>query len=150
MRRRAVGAASLAVLPLLACVAAGLVMADYRFMLVGLMLVFVAYPGVVAIAWLSMVSAPDVALKLRPQTWTFGESFVGVIFYSYGDEPEPVDSAEISFGSLKKIEIRGDFAYFFTAIPTFCSKGEYYIIPASLLPSGLAQRLTEQIYDRQQ
>lgn len=150
MRRQAVVVVALAALPLSACVVAGLAMADYRYVLVGLMLVFIVYPGVAAVSWLSMASASDVAMKLRPQTWSFGEDSACLTFYSYEEDPKPVDSVEISFEALERFEIRGKFAYFFIVIPTFGSKGEYYIVPASLLPSGLAQSLTEQIYDKQQ
>ena len=149
IRRRVFGAVSMAVVPLACCAVAGMAMSDYRFLLVGLMLLFVAYPGIMAVAWLSMAAAPDVAMKIRPQAWSFGESSAVVTFYSYDEEPSPVDRSEICFDDLKKFEIRGDFAYFFTRIPTFGSKGEYYILPASLLPAGLANHLTDLLYDKQ-
>ena len=38
----------MAVVPLACCAVAGMAMSDYRFLLVGLMLLFVAYPGIMA------------------------------------------------------------------------------------------------------
>lgn len=140
---------AIGLLPLAACLVAGLALSDYRFVLVGLMLVFVAYPGVMALAWLSLVSAHGVALKIRPQSWSFDDSSAVVTYYSYGEESDPVDSVELAFEKLKRFEIRGDFAYFFVDVPTFTSHGEYYILPASILPPGLAQRLTDLLYDKQ-
>ncbi len=149
IQRRLTGLAAIGLIPLAACLVAGLALSDYRFGLVGLMLVFIAWPGVMAFAWLSLVSAPGVALKIRPQTWSFDDLSAVITYYSYGEESEPVDSVELDFEKLKRFEIRGDFAYFFAEVPTFASKGEYYILPASKLPSGLAQRLTDLLYDKQ-
>lgn len=152
MWRRAPAVALAAAVPLLVCAGAWLYLADYRFGLVGLMLVFMVYPGLALLGWLSMIAAPAFAKKLRPQRWLFGDSSVEIVFYSFSgldDEPRPLESLDITFDSLRKFEIRGDFAYFFTELPTFVSKGDYYIIPASLLPAGLAQRLTELLYDNE-
>ncbi len=149
IQRRITGLVAIGLLPLAACLAVGIALSDYRFVLVGLMLVLVAYPGVMSLAWLSLVSTPAVALKIRPQTWSFDDSSAVVTFYSYGEEPEPLDRAELAFEKLKRFEIRGKFAYFFEEVPTFTSHGEYYILPASILPPGLAQRLTDLLYDKQ-
>lgn len=152
MWRRAPVVALAAAVPLLACVGAGLYLSDYRFGLVGMMLVFMVYPGLALLGWLSMIAAPAFAVKLRPQRWFFGDDSAEIVFYSFrsgDDEPRVLERLRIPYDSLKKFEIRGDFAYFFTELPTFASKGDYYIIPASLLPAGLAQRLTEQLYDNE-
>lgn len=126
---------------------------DWRFVLVGLMFLFVVCPGVLALAWLSTAASPGIARKLRPQSWRFGPDGASVTFFTFpsdDDDGHPAGEDGFSFADLRRLEINGDFACFFTRIPTFSSPGEYYIIPVSLLPAGLAQRLTDQLYDQQQ
>lgn len=61
--------AALAV-PVLAAVVAGFY--DMRWWIVGLMALMIVYPMVLTMAWLTLTGRPSMAMRLRPQQWTFG------------------------------------------------------------------------------
>lgn len=149
MQRRAGVALAVAALPAAVCAAAAAALGDWRYVVVALMLVMVAYPGLAAVAWLSMAASPSVALKIRPQTWTFGADAVRIDYYPPGsdDDAPAADTSLLPFARIRKFEVRGKYAYFYTAVPTFRASGEYYIVPASLLPAATVRQLTEQLYD---
>lgn len=149
MRRRGLAAMAVAALPVLGLVIVALVLDDWRFFLVALMLVFIVWPGLAAFAWLSLMASSDVALRLRPQRWNFNSDGVEIVFCHYDEDCTPAEVVDLPFASVKNFEIKGDYAYFYTRVPTFGAKGEYYIVPASLMPDGLAQRLTDLVYDQQ-
>lgn len=150
MRRYVALTVVAAALPVVVCGIIAMLHGDWRFLLLALILMFIVYPGVASVAWLSMVARPEVAKRLRPHRWTFGDDAMTVTYYrNVGDgELEPVDTAMIAYGEVVKVEMGRRYAVFYLSEPTLCRPGEYYIIPASLLPMGLANDLTAQIYER--
>lgn len=154
IRRRIPAVLAFVSIPLAACVIAAIALGDWRYVGVALMFLFVVCPGVLALGWFSLATAPGISRRLSPQIWRFNPDGIIITFYTFprgdGEEDRPDGEADILFSELCRFEIIGDFAYFFTRVPTFGTSGEYYIIPVSLLPAGLAQRLTDQLYDQQQ
>lgn len=116
-------------------------MYDSRFLYVALMLVFVVYPMILTLAWLSLISRPLVIRRQQPQSWTIHCD--GSVTVSYFDPDGNQTGTEfIPHDAVSEVD-NGD-KYITLHLMSAPSDG-IIMIPASLAPQDLTDRYDKQI-----
>ncbi len=99
-------------LPAAAIVAAALAgFADSRYWYLGLMLVFIVYPGALSMVWISFAGKHAVATLSRPQEWEFGSDALTMRFYPFenDEDTEPVSVLSVPYSALHSLERSGQW-----------------------------------------
>lgn len=113
--------------------------ADIRFAYVLLMAVFVVYPMVLTMVWLSLTGSPHAVQALRPQRWTFGhgaDNALTVEFFRFDpEEPEnpgqAVATEAYAATDIERIDRSGGYTYVWLRRPS----GALLAIPTAMTPT---------------
>lgn len=150
--RRYIGrAALLLAIPVLACMGTAFMAADWRWFVVAFALMLVAYPAVAVMAWLALMANPQAALRCRPQQWTFADDGDVEIFYflpatdSDVEPPRSGGNVTLRLAEVKGFELRAKNAIFYMADSRHAAPENIFLIPASFLPVGLADKIYSQL-----
>jgi len=111
---------------------------DVRFAIVALIVTFMVYPLLLAFAWFSMLSSPEVLKACLPQSWRESDSGDGfdITYYNY-DATDVSGEEHISADSIADVVRCG--AYTCVSI----AGGRRLLAPADKLPDGLHRILAE-------
>lgn len=112
---------------------------DWRWAVVGLMALFLAFPMLAFLVWLKALGNPAYAEAMKLQRWRPGmpESTLTVEFFTPDDDGEPQLSATYSDLLPERVERCGRYAvvHFATGSPF-----RFLIAPADLVPILIAQK----------
>ena len=119
-------------------------LADIRYLILALMVLLVAYPGVMAIVWLSALAHPGVARRQRRQRWIVDDAGITVEYLSgepENESEEVIDSERIDKARIAEVEYSGKYVYIKLNPRTKHGRPEYYIIEAGLIPAEALPQL---------
>ena len=128
-RRRLWGVIWLPALLLAATAVAGYF--DNRFWFLGLLLLFIVYPMVLSLTWLSLASRPAMRWLLRPQKVIFEPGKTTVDFYGYDEDAPVVASLSLSDGDITDVEQTGKYVTVFLRENSFGI--DFLLIPTEIL-----------------
>lgn len=150
--RRYLGrAAAVLAVPVLACLGFAFAASDWRWAVVAFAVILVAVPAVSLPAWLALMANPQAALRCRPQQWNFAENGDADITYfvpaTGSDDEAPLcgGNATLRLDEVKGFEQRAKNAIFYMAEPRHAAPDQIFILPASFLPVGLADKIHTQL-----
>lgn len=150
--RRYLGRAlAILVIPVIVCLGIAFVRGDLRWVIVAFALLTIAYPAVATMAWLALMANPQAALRCRPQQWSFADNGDAEIKYyvpgTCGDDETPAvaDGTMLRLSDVKGFEWRAKNAVFYTSDSQKAKPENIFIIPASFLPVGLADKIYSQL-----
>ncbi len=130
--------AAVLALPLLASIIAGFF--DIRWWFVGLMLLLIVCPMAVAMAWISLIGRPSMALRLRPQQWTFnddGKIHVDFFHFDRSEHPEAIASENVCIASVSP------GSRYTTVRLQPGARFDLLLIPAAMLPAAILNTFSE-------
>lgn len=91
---------------------------DARWLIVGLMLLFIVVPMAILLLWLRLTGRTDIRIRLRPQMWNVSREGVRIAVYSFA-EGQTAASAEIIIpaDSISDFSHRGGVHILRTSVP---------------------------------
>ena len=129
-----------------ACAAAGLLLADSRWIFVCLILLFVVYPMLASLVWLSATASREASMLLRPQRWTVdSDGNVEITFYTFSwpEEEVAAGSRRIDAADLRAVHASDSMVKVLTASTK--ASGGILLIPADILPAEAVEAMRRAI-----
>ncbi len=94
-------------LALIVLVACGF--SDTRFFFLALMLLFIVYPMVLSMMWITLAGNKALVLFSRPQEWTFSDEAFEVRFFPYDADADtpPLSTLRVPYSEVTAVEDKG-------------------------------------------
>lgn len=120
------------VVPVLVCVALGLWLDDWRWLLVGLMLIFIVIPMAMSFLYTYYMLTPEARRAVTPKRVEIeAGSHITLLYVPEEMAPERIDKA-----AIRSVRYRREYLMYELATPRL----QFVMIPYSALPAGVSRQ----------